>query len=773
MNAEQYPKPNRPPEPLKPKEKPVSGTSEVAKLPIYAIKNNLTNALSASDIVVVVAGTGAGKTLGLPIMIREALGDKRVVITQPRRSAADEVATKEITFLGESRLGQTVGIRHKGMYKASDDTRIMFEVEGSLLNDLKDDITLANHDVVVVDEVHERGINTDLILALLKNTQNERKKAGMPPLKIVATSATLDARKFLDYFKDENAQREVPLIDLDIASKHNRKMNYEKQDIDPKQMPAAAAKKTVVDIISRGAEMEGDILIFMPGEAEINQTTLALNAYLEAAKLDPAQFDIRKFTRKTTKAEVSELESKTTDKRRIIVATTAAETSVTLPIKHVIDSGLVNRPTIDPETGIEVVVNQEHSQSGVIQREGRVGRKYDGTCWHLFSEENFQKRPPYQSPEIQNVDLTSTVLTLKNLGMDFNDLKLLDKPDARVVENAVRSLKILGALDDKGNITTDIGKEMAEYTVDAHLARMMVEAKKRGCEDYAATVAAFYEHADKLFTQPDHIVRKILSQYQDPHSDFITYLNLWNDIGANHPGDNKWLEHMGLNQKTLLDIGKTRYELTKIPTGFTIDQNKLRDLRRCIAIAFSDNLMSMKTFREQRDGTKIALYKWEKNPTVQNIIIAENSELFGTTPSDMVAGKLVRHDRAPSGKTPFTHLEFCHRIDNDEQLLKELRDNVDRAIRKMESGNEKTIEDEIKEIAKKPIIKSPAGIPDSTPPGTMDGNVIRVSEKKPGILRRFINKIKAIWRKVVKIVKWPFHKLFGLFRRKKKNNIEN
>lgn len=733
----------RPP-PLPNREKPPTGTPalnvhpDILKLPLYKQKEDIARLIKSNDNLIVVAGTGSGKTVALPVIMREALGDVKVIVTQPRKAAADGVSSHLAEITDGKAVGNLVGLRHKGKNLTSDETKILFEVEGSLLNQLKEDPNLLDSDidVVIVDEVHERGVNTDLVMALLKKAQSLRPKDR--PLKIVATSATLDAEKVQSYLSN------APIKNLDITSPYEVHDWWDTTDNLPELIPKRAAEVAVDEII--GKNLPGDMIIFMPGKGEITQTQEAIRAKLAEKNIAETDFDIRTFDGRTTDAEKEDFKNNTTGKRRIIVATNVAETSITIPLAHVIDSGLIKQTMIDPYTGIELLDPQEHAQSGIRQRKGRTGRVMEGTCYHLYTEDNFNKRSKYQLPAIQRADITSEILTLRSLGIDINKLDLLDRPDNREIENANRIMDILGAVDKTGRIT-EIGREMADYQIEPHLSRMLVEAKKEGVLREAATMAAMVNHAERLFFGSPEEINTMLAQYKDPSSDFLTYLNLWTDIEKNR-SDKNWLENHHINRTALKDIRDLKNELADYKPLTQISPEVKTKLVNCLAIGFTDRMLI-----HLGQGK----YQMALHPEIQNIFLSNRSQLFTDRPFMILAGNINMIK-----KTGQIFAKTVQAIDHEGKNAAMIKSAIAEALKPIEKEAEKETVAETKPV-------EPTNAKPDAPEPHPDPEPIKLPPSTPikdeSLLHRFWNYIKKILGKLnpLNLLRW----LADFFRKKK------
>jgi len=455
-------------------------------LPIWQIHSQIVAALSGErNRLVLVAPTGSGKTTQVPQMVLDAglAGSKRIVVFQPRRVAARTVAARVAWERGVP-LGAEVGYQIRFDDQTSLGTRICFVTEGILLRWLQDDRNLSEVGVILFDEFHERNLLSDVALALVKHLQ----RSTRPDLKLAVMSATLEAEPVADYLD------KCPVL-ISEGQMFPVEINYETHgDERPFTEQAADA---VERIITSGEH--GDILVFMPGMAEINATIGAVRANLgsEGLALIPLHGDLppedqdRAFTPNPL--------------RKVVVATNVAETSVTIDgIRHVVDSGKARVARYDAERGIGTLFLEDISRASADQRKGRAGRTAPGTCYRLWTESGHLNRPEKNTPEIQRSDLAEVVLLLHSLGIKrAADFDWLDKPDKQAVERAEQLLRFLGALHSEASRgeqsdLTPIGRQMLRLPMHPRYSRMLIEAAQHDCIPPAALCAALVSGRDLL-----------------------------------------------------------------------------------------------------------------------------------------------------------------------------------------------------------------------------------------------------------------------------------
>ncbi len=491
-------------------------------LPIWRLHAEIIRILTEGTRLVVVAATGSGKTTQVPQMLLDAGLAKTgsIVVLQPRRVAARSVAAR-VAWERNCRMGGEVGYQIRFEDRTGAGTKICFVTEGILLRWLQDDPKLRDVSVLVFDEFHERNLLSDVSLALAKQLQQTHR----PDLRIVVMSATLEAEPVAKYLSHDKGPAPVLISEGRTFPVEVRWADY--TDSRPMTERAAVA---VEKLISAGER--GDILVFMPGMGEIQST---LNA-LRAARIDepilllPLHGDLQ--------PEEQDRAFQASDRRKIIVATNVAETSITIDgVRHVVDSGLARVARYDAERGLQSLMIEEISRASADQRAGRAGRTAPGTCWRLWTESGNLNRPARNTPEIQRADLAEVVLLLHSLGIrKAAEFDWLDRPDPGAVERAEGLLRILGALDVResgskevswaGDLTA-IGRQMLRLPMHPRYSRMLVEASRRRCVPAAALCAALVSGRDLLtrLSRDDSHVKDARELFEGSElSDFYTLI---------------------------------------------------------------------------------------------------------------------------------------------------------------------------------------------------------------------------------------------------------
>jgi len=508
-------------------------------LPIWQLHSEIVTAVNHNSSLVLVAPTGSGKTTQVPQMLlddparaeAQAPGRDRIVILQPRRVAARTVAAR-VAWERHCPLGSEVGYQIRFDDRTSLGTRICFVTEGILLRWLQDDPGLSDIAVVIFDEFHERNLLSDVALALARRLQQSRR----PDLKIVVMSATLDAAPVANY-----------LGGCPVLVSEGKAFPVEIRHLDlPDERPIAEQASDVVARIVESGDA-GDILVFMPGMAEINATLAACRAtrLREPLAMIPLHGELQ--------PEEQDLAFAPNRLRKLIVSTNVAETSVTIDgIVHVIDSGLARVARYDAERGLGTLLLEPISRASAEQRAGRAGRTAPGVCHRLWTESGHLNRPERNTPEIQRSDLAEVVLLLHSFGIaDATRFDWLDQPDPQAVARAEKLLRTLGAIGEqdqpspirvaqgarRNSDLTPIGWQMLRLPMHPRYSRMLVEASRLGCVPAAALCAALVSGRDllaRLGRDDKHIAEARELFEASAESDFFTLMRAYQFAKNNH-----------------------------------------------------------------------------------------------------------------------------------------------------------------------------------------------------------------------------------------------
>ncbi len=496
------------------------------ELPVSAAREEIADAIRDHQVVIVAGATGSGKTTQLPKICLE-LGREHIAHTQPRRLAARTIAERVAEELGVE-LGGLVGYKVRFTDQVSADTRIALMTDGILLNEIHRDRLLRRYDTIIIDEAHERSLNVDFLLGYLARILPER-----PDLKVIITSATIDPESFAAHFAAPDGTP-APIIEVSgrtypVEIRYRSRTDEGAEDDEVAEIVAALRE------LDR--EAQGDVLVFLPGEAEIRD---AADAVRGAYRSQTSPVEVLPLYGRLSAAEQHRVFERSTVaglRRRVILATNVAETSLTVPgIKYVIDTGTARISRYSSRSKVQRLPIEPVSQASANQRSGRAGRTSDGIAIRLYSEEDFDGRPEFTEPEILRTSLASVVLQMLALGFgDITEFPFLTPPDSRGVKAAYDLLTELGAVAD-GRLTR-IGRDLARMPMDPRFARMLVEASKTGVTGSVLPIVAglsIQDVRERPSQDAPQSVRdeadRMHARFADPTSDFLALLNLWNHL---------------------------------------------------------------------------------------------------------------------------------------------------------------------------------------------------------------------------------------------------
>lgn len=589
-------------------------------LPIYQYRDEFLAALEQYQVLVIVGETGSGKTTQLPQYLHEAGYTKngmKVGCTQPRRVAAMSVAARVADEVGV-KVGNEVGYTIRFEDCTSDKTILKYMTDGMLLREFMTEPDLGGYSALMIDEAHERTVHTDILLALVKDLSRER-----PDLKLLISSATMNAEKFAQYFDD------APIFNIpgrrypvDIYYTPAPEANY-----------LAAAITTTFQIHT--TQGKGDILIFLTGqdeieaaEQEIAETAKKLGSRIKELVICPIYANLP-----------SELQSKIFEPtpegaRKVVLATNIAETSLTIDgIVYVIDPGYVKENVYNPATGMSNLVVVPCSRASANQRSGRAGRVGPGKCFRLYTKFAYMNEMDESTtPEIQRTNLNGVVLQLKSLGInELLEFEFMDPPPTEALIGALNQLFALQALNHRGELTK-LGRQMAEFPTDPMLAKAVLAADKEGCVEEVLSIVSMLGEASALFFRPKD--KKIHADSARNRftvkdgGDHITLLNVWNQW-VDSDFSPVWSKENFLQQRSLTRARDVRDQLAKLcerveVAPSTCGASNLRPIKRAITAGFFPNAA-----RLQKSGDS---YRTVKNNTT--VWIHPSSVLMAIDPPE-------------------------------------------------------------------------------------------------------------------------------------------
>ncbi|CAK8569782.1 unnamed protein product [Lathyrus sativus] len=528
-------------------------------LPIYKLKKELIQAVLDNQVLVVIGETGSGKTTQVTQYLAEAGYTTRGKIgcTQPRRVAAMSVAKRVAEEFG-CRLGEEVGYAIRFEDCTGPDTVIKYMTDGMLLREILVDENLSQYSVIMLDEAHERTIHTDVLFGLLKQLVKRR-----PELRLIVTSATLDAEKFSGYFFNCNIftipGRTFPVEIL-----------YTKQ---PESDYLDASLITVLQI--HLTEPEGDILLFLTGQEEIDFACQSLYERMKGlGKNVPELIILPVYS-----ALPSEMQSRIFDpappgKRKVVVATNIAEASLTIDgIFYVIDPGFAKQNVYNPKQGLDSLVITPISQASAKQRAGRAGRTGPGKCYRLYTESAYRNEmSPTSVPEIQRINLGMTTLSMKAMGInDLLSFDFMDPPSPQALISAMEQLYSLGALDEEG-LLTKLGRKMAEFPLDPPLSKMLLASVDLGCSDEILTIIAMIQTGN-IFYRPREKQAQAdqkRARFFQPEGDHLTLLAVY-ESWKNKNFSGPWCFENFVQSRSLRRAQDVRKQLLTIMDKYKLD----------------------------------------------------------------------------------------------------------------------------------------------------------------------------------------------------------
>lgn len=589
-------------------------------LPIASFEQEISDSLNRASNLIIIGETGSGKTTQIPLIILKTILQRysnsdisqlrqiklkgAIAITQPRRIAATSVAEFVSKQIGEE-IGNTIGYKIRFHDVTSDETKIIFMTDGILLREAQVDPLLLRYSAVMVDEAHERNINSDFLIGLLLEIQERRRKQNKTPLQIIMSSATLEKDKFLSYLDKVEGENyeviEIPGRMFPVTK------SFSKFQIEEYEYTAAKIVKTICEnyfnaLRTKSQESviknSGDILIFMPGKREIERTKQEI---INLPKYREYGLEIITIHADLPIEEQNKIFSQT-NKRKIVIATNIAETSITVPgIVHVIDSGLIKQMDFNPKVGLHSLVTKFHARKGLIQRMGRAGRVRDGYYYGLFTEESFETRDEFPMPEILRSALSQVILVMKKIGIkDIYKFKYIDTPKSASIKQALNELNSIKAIDKRGNIT-DKGLEIVTLPIEPKLANLILEANKEGVLEDIITIASFlelkpliknlnlndfieliqnrypeiyrYEEIEKLAMAEFKIYKQKAFKLVNPESDILTFLKVW-DLWVENDYSEEWAKDNYLSYDVLEEAKNIREEMVDIIVNLDLVNNK-------------------------------------------------------------------------------------------------------------------------------------------------------------------------------------------------------
>lgn len=570
-----------------------------AELPISEKAEELKEAISAFQVVIVAGETGSGKTTQLPkICLAAGLGRRGLIgCTQPRRIAALSVSRRIAEELGCT-WSYEVGCKVRFADNTRRDTIVKVMTDGTLLSEIKSDPLLNKYEALIIDEAHERSLTIDFLIGYLRKIRDQR-----PELKIIITSATIDTELFSKAF--DNA----PVFQVS-GRLYPVEIRYEPPQFDDEGGTDISyidgALSAVEQVLSES--VDGDVLIFMPTERDIRECKDRLEGRLrKSVEILPLMGSLSN--------DEQERVFKHTGKRKIIVSTNVAETSLTLPnIRYVIDTGLARVSRFNPRTRTKRLPIEEISKSSAQQRAGRAGRVREGVCIRLYEEKTFPQRPDFSDPEILRANLAEVILLMKAFSLgEIQEFPFLLPPEGRAIRSGIALLQELGALSEENSLTK-IGRQLSQLPVDPTVGRILLASIREHCAREVIIIAAALSIKDPRERPMDSKDKAELAHRKllHPDSDFLTLLNIWheysNAVSLGRAAVRRFCKENYLSYLRLREWGDSITELTKLlprineppiltPIGITRFDGRYRAIHRSILSGFIGQI----GFRIQRN----------------------------------------------------------------------------------------------------------------------------------------------------------------------------
>ncbi|MCR5387070.1 MAG: ATP-dependent RNA helicase [Treponema sp.] len=655
-------------------------------LPVYEQKQRILDTLKTNQVIVVQSPTGSGKTTQIPVILHEAgYSDNGIIaVTQPRRIAALSVSEFISKQLGTTYPG-LVGYKMRFEDKTDLTTRIKIMTDGILLQEMKLDPMMNKYSVIMVDEAHERSLNIDFVLGLLKRVLKAR-----PDLKVIVSSATMNAEQFSTYFDG------CPIVTIDTVT-YPVTVIY-----DPPTIPAstltATAEEALLSKVSNTIERilynhtDGDVLVFLPGEKSIKD---CINKLYHAHFSRKIQM-IPLYGRLPKEEQEKVFNKAPLGRKKVIISTNIAETSVTIDgITSVIDSGLSKLNYYSPRTFTSSLIETPVSKASCNQRRGRAGRTRPGTCYRLYPRKDYDTRESYTTEEIFRTDLSEVVLRMAELGIrEFESFDFISKPPREAIRGAVETLKMLKALNDD-NTLSPVGNMMVLFPLPPRVSRIIVESIMHYpdvLEEVLIAASFLSTHSPFVLPQGEEMdARRAHHTFRDIQGDFVSYLKLFRTY-QQQKNKEQFCKKYYLDDKVMAEIENIDEQLSQIVSDQQIpilSKGPVDNYLCCIACG----MIQFVCVREGRDNYRTL--------TADHISIHPGSNMFRTDPMYIVAGEIVRTSRmfamsvSPLTKSQLAKIESG--LEKDLNSLKKTKnDSLPKEKTKKENNSKK--KDSVKDV---------------------------------------------------------------------------
>ena len=564
------------------------------RLPVFKYRNQILHLLEKYQTLVLSGSTGSGKSTQVPQYLHESgwtNEDYSIAVTQPRRVAATSVANRVAEEMGTF-MGREVGFAIR-FENCCDEklTKIKYMTDGYLIREMMSDPLLTKYSVILLDEVHETTLCTDLVVGLMKKILRQR-----PDLRLIISSATLDAEKFVKFFNFKKIlnKKEDTAFALNIEGRSYPVDMHYLQSPTPNYVKTSI--ETVLDIHKH--EGNGDVLVFLTGEQEVQEAMKLLQTYLADEKKSKETLLVLPLYAGLPISEQLKVFQRTPpNMRKVVFSTNVAEASVTINgIVYVVDCGFVKLKVFNVDSTLDSLLVVPVSKASADQRAGRAGRVRSGKAYRLFTEDQFEKLQQFSVPEMQRTNLASAVLQLKSLGIN-NILRFsfVHPPPAQLLVHGVELLHALGAIDEECSLTQPLGVRMAEFPLDPMLSKMLLTSGKYECSEEAVTLAAMIQIENIFVSIPNkkNKIARARLRFAAREGDHLTLVNVYRAFVKSNRNP-QWCHANFLNYQSLRRVEKIRSQLVNMLKRYDIPmvscETDDEKLRKCIISGFFANV---------------------------------------------------------------------------------------------------------------------------------------------------------------------------------------
>ena len=564
------------------------------RLPVFKYRNHILYAAENYQVVVISGSTGSGKTTQVPQYFYEAgwtNSSKIIGITQPRRVAVTTVAERVAEEMGTF-VGQTVGFSIR--FEDCTDkelTKIKYMTDGYLVREMMSDPLLNKYSVIMLDEVHERTLFTDIVIGLLKKVLKRR-----PDLRVIISSATLDANRYKDFFNFKtylNKSKDTSIV-LTIEGRMFPVEIFYTQSPIPNYVKGCI--NTILDIHRN--EPAGDILVFLTGQDEVENAVDSINQEIQNMKPTKEKLlALPLYGGLSIQEQLKVFQKAPPNTRKVVISTNVAEASVTINgIVYVVDCGFVKLRAYNGSTGLDSLVITQTSKASADQRAGRAGRVRSGKAFRLYPEDEFNKLSQFTVPEMQRSNMAPVVLLLKSLGIsNILRFSFLSQPPAQLMLQGVELLYALGAIDRNASLIDPLGNQMAEFPVDPMLSKMLLTSGVFGCSEEACSLAAMLQVENVFFSTSNKKREAVIAKlrFSVTEGDHLTLINVYRAFIHNKKKA-QWCHSNFLNYKALCRVERVRNQFVSLLKRYEIPisscGNDNEAIRKCIVSGFFANV---------------------------------------------------------------------------------------------------------------------------------------------------------------------------------------